>query len=365
MKKISVLIIDDSALMRNLVSKIISHESGMTVVGTALNGVIGLKKVEELQPDVITLDLEMPELDGIAFLRELHQRKIDTPVIILSSLAHAGAKITMQALSLGACDFVTKPSGSISLDIKDISKELCEKIYAHYHFYQKKKGALGSKEEERPLLDPKNPKKNSTWPKYTPPSKLYTPKILCIGASTGGPFALKSFLSGLSQDFPLPILIIQHMPKEFTGPFAESLNSICSLDVQEATDGAIIHPGKVYIAPGDMHMTMEDKKMVRVVRLNQQEPRNGHRPSVDVLFASAAKAYDGNVMAILMTGMGEDGAREMGTLFSKGAITIAQDRDSCVVYGMPKSAIEHHYVQYVMNLEEMPSRITEIIQQYY
>ncbi len=365
MKKICVLIIDDSALMRNLVSKIISHEPGMIVAGTALNGIIGLKKLEELNPDVITLDLEMPELDGIAFLKELHQRKIDIPVIILSSLAHAGAKITMQALDLGACDFVTKPSGSISLDIKDISKELCTKIYAHYHYYQKKKGQLGSKEEERPLLDPKNSNKSSAWPQYISPSKLYAPKVLCIGASTGGPFALKSFLSALPADFPLPILIIQHMPKEFTGPFAESLNSICALNVKEATDGDIIHPGKVYISPGDMHMTMEDKKMVRVVRLNQQAPCNGHRPSVDVLFASAAKVYDGNVMAILMTGMGEDGAREMGTLFSKGAITIAQDRDSCVVYGMPKSAIEHHYVQYVINLEEMPTRINEIIQQYY
>lgn len=366
-KKISVLIIDDSALMRNLVSKIINNETGLTVAGTALNGRAGLNKVEELNPDFITLDLEMPELDGIAFLKELRKRKIDTPVIILSSLAYTGARITIQAMDLGACDFVTKPSGSISLDISAISKELCEKIFIHYAYYQKKKGLslLASREEERPLLDPKNvQKKYAEWPRYTSQKNAQPPKVLCMGASTGGPFAIKSFLSQIPSDFPLPILIVQHMPKEFTGAFAESLNSICSLKVEEGTDGAIVHPGKVYIAPGNAHMILENKQMVRVIRLTEGPLRSGHRPSVDTLFASAAEIYEGAVLAILLTGMGEDGAREMGTLFHLGAITIAQDQYSSVVYGMPKIAIENGYAHHVLSLDEIPEKVNALVDQF-
>lgn len=365
MKNISVLIVDDSALMRNLVSKIINHEPGLNVVDTALNGRVALTKIDKLKPDVITLDLEMPELDGISLLKELKKRQIDTPIIILSSLAYAGAKITMQALDLGASDFVTKPSGSISLDISAIGKQLCEKIFTYYAYYQKKKGLslLASKEEDRPLLDPKNLQKHTDWPRYTPQKNTCMPKVLCIGASTGGPFALKSFLSHIPGDFPLPILIVQHMPKEFTAAFAESLNSICSLKVEEASDGAIVQPGKVYVAPGNAHMVLDQNNMVRVLRLTEDPPCNGHRPSVDVLFASAIRVFDGDVMVILLTGMGEDGAREMGNLYHRGAITIAQDQASCVVYGMPKIAIEHGYVQHVFSLDEMPEKVNHLVHQ--
>ncbi|MGL4523978.1 MAG: protein-glutamate methylesterase/protein-glutamine glutaminase [Spirochaetia bacterium] len=366
MKKISVLIVDDSALMRNLVTKIINNDPGLTVIGTAMNGKIALQKLEELKPDVITLDLEMPELNGIGFLKELGRRKIDMPIIVLSSLAKKGARITMQALDLGACDFITKPSGAISLDINEISKQLCEKIYAYFSHHAKKQGLalLGKKEEERPIFDPKNTQKEEEWPHYNtteiPIKKNITPKIVCIGASTGGPFAIKSFLSEIPGDFPIPIVIVQHMPKDFTAAFAESLNEICTLQVSEATEGMMVIPGKVIIAPGNLHMTIEDRNIARVIRLSSEVPRNGHRPSVDVLFESIAKIYGDSVIAILMTGMGDDGAKELGTLFRAGATTIGQNQLSCVVYGMPKIAAEHGYVQYLLPLEEIPAKVISL-----
>jgi two-component system, chemotaxis family, protein-glutamate methylesterase/glutaminase len=345
MEQISVLIVDDSALMRNVISKIIEETPDLYVAGRAMNGKFALQKIPKLKPDFIVLDLEMPEMNGIEFLKERKKRHIDIPVVILSSIARKGAQITMEALQLGASDFIMKPTETNSVNIKDVGSQLVELIRAY------------GKRTERPgrtAVAAEGPASRSGHPISVPERKeALKPHIIVLGISTGGPNALRHIFSELEgSDLP-PMLIVQHMPAGFTNEFAKSLDRISPLEIKEAQDGDLLKQGRVLIAPGNYHMIIEKKTLASVVRLTQTEQVNGHRPSADVLFSSAAQVFGNRVLAAIMTGMGRDGAAGIGKIYTKGGMTIAQDESSCIVYGMPRVAVEKGFIRQIVPLEKM------------
>jgi two-component system chemotaxis response regulator CheB len=385
------MICDDSALMRNLVGKMVENAEGLSLAGKAMNGKFLLQKIPKLEPDVIVLDLEMPEMSGIDFLKERKARGIDIPVVILSSVAQRGAKITMEAMSLGASDFILKPSGSVSEDIHKVEKQLVEMLWGYGIEYRrrKEKAPLPAKRpdeesgEKAPERPPARPSSIAEERRQKPPApgrregKQITPaappvsraeagdlEIVAIGISTGGPNALRSMFAEVAPDFPLPIVVVQHMPAGFTTEFAKSLDRVCPLEVKEASDGDVLKAGRVLICPGNYHIEVERRRLAGVVRLSQGELVNGHRPSADVLFASVAKHYGGKALAVIMTGMGKDGAKEIGSIHSKGGITVAQDRASSIVYGMPKVAAEMGHIQQIVPLSEMAGTLNTLAKQH-
>ncbi len=376
---IKALVVDDSALMRNLITKIVNGQPDLLAVGKAMNGSFALKKIDSLKPDIIILDLEMPEMNGIEFLKERSKRGIDIPVVILSSVATKGAKITMEALALGAADFITKPSGSVSTDIHVVGERLVDLLRAYGGRYRKiknqpmpevTKGKLipeePAEEKKEAFREPKAkdtaaaPRVKVEWETYTPQREPAKPEILAIGISTGGPNALRKMLAGISGDIEQPLVVVQHMPAGFTGEFAKSLDRICPLSVVEVEDGQILEGGTVYIAPGDYHFRVERKTLDAAARVEKGDAVNGHRPSVDVLFDSLAGQYQNRCAAAIMTGMGKDGARMLGKIYSEGGMTLAQDEDSCIVYGMPKVAVDHGYVRQVVPLHEMADVLSRL-----
>lgn len=387
MDTISVLVVDDSALMRNLISRIIDQAPDMQVAGKAMNGDFALQKIPLLNPDIIILDLEMPTMNGLEFLEERRKRGIDIPVLILSSIASKGAKITMDALSMGAADFITKPSGSISTDIHTVADQLQALIRAYGGKYAAAAGKQIPQPPEPPRArgtaqqdiqtetfetgateHPRSPETIASQQapreylvKSLPPLQAGTrPKtidVIVIGISTGGPNALRKMLAAVDRGLEVPIVVVQHMPAGFTNEFAKSLDRICPLDVKEAEEGDKLLPGRVLIAPGDYHIELRSSS----VHLSQDNAENGHRPSADVLFRSAARQFDNRCLAIIMTGMGRDGAKEIGTLFAKGAVTIGQDQASCVVYGMPKIAFDAGYLHKQVSLSHMADTIAAIV----
>jgi two-component system chemotaxis response regulator CheB len=338
-----VLVIDDSALMRKLISQMLEKDPSIEVVGTAMDGEFGLKKIEELNPHVVTLDLEMPRMDGMETLRQI-MRKHRVPVIIVSSHSTEGASSTFKALALGAFDFVAKPRDGASAQMADISNELIVKIKAAAK-------AQPPRMNTSPSFAPMRVEK-ATHPPTAPPSK-----VVAIGISTGGPNALQEMLSRLPADFPGTLLIVQHMPEGFTEMFARRLNECCGIQVKEAQSGDMLQAGRALICPGNRHMRVRRMPLGDVVLLSDEERVNGHRPSVDVLFKSVAQEMGPRALGVLMTGMGEDGAEGLGVMKATGAITIAQDESSCVVYGMPKAAIERGYAQRVVSLEMLPNTL--------
>jgi two-component system chemotaxis response regulator CheB len=375
----SVLVVDDSALMRNLVGKIISTTEDFSLAGTAMNGLFALQKLSQYKLDAIILDLEMPQMNGIQFLKEKKLKGNDVPVIILSSVARKGAEITMEALALGASDFITKPSGSVSMDINKVRDQLIEKIRAYGRQYRISRDLLPPPEpgsvhqdfresapgksfaeirQEIKHHETAVPVKPAPSPRQLRPAGSID--IIAIGISTGGPNALREVFSQLSPDIRQPILVVQHMPAGFTEAFAGSLDRICPLAVSEAKEGDIIKPGRVLIAPGDYHMEVEKKPLASVIRLSKSETVNGHRPSVDVLFSSIAKHYSNKALAVIMTGMGRDGAKEIGTIFIEGGRTIAQDETSSIVFGMPHAAIESGVIQQIVPLNNMAAAINSL-----
>lgn len=389
---ISVVVCDDSALMRNLVGKMVENADGLELAGKAMNGRFLLQKIPRLQPDVIVLDLEMPDMNGIEFLKERKSQGIDIPVIILSSIARRGAQVTMDALSLGASDFITKPSGSISEDIHLVEKQLVEMLKAYGRKYRRSTGARKTEPDgrggARPSVSaaptdagataappaapgagkaanaaaPPKATKVKIEPAVSPVSRAEAGpvEIIALGISTGGPNALRRVFADISADLPVPMVVVQHMPAGFTTEFAKSLDRICPLEVKEASDGDILKAGRILICPGDYHILVEKRRLAGVVRLSQGDLVNGHRPSADVLFASVAKQYGGGSMGVIMTGMGRDGAREIGAIHSKGGLTVGQDEESCIVYGMPKVAGEMGHLQYIISLDEMAATINRL-----
>jgi two-component system chemotaxis response regulator CheB len=353
-----VLVVDDSALMRNLITKMIENAPGLEVGATAMNGKFALQKLESLQPDVILLDLEMPEMNGIEFLEQRRIRKIDIPVIILSSIAERGAAITMEALNLGASDFVQKPSGSVSVDIHTVQEQVTRLLSAYGGAYRRRKGKRSILAESNAL--PETTFKNSPT---NPPAQLRRPantEIIAIGISTGGPDALRVVFSKLDADLKTPILVVQHMPPGFTNEFAKSLDKICPLTVKEADEGDAIQPGRILIAQGAKHLTVERRAAGSIVHLTDDPPVSGHRPSADVLFASVAMAYTNHALGVIMTGMGRDGAHQLGTIYKEGGMTLGQDEATAVVYGMPRVAYEMGHVMEQVPLEKMGPRICQV-----
>ncbi|HTX72828.1 MAG TPA: chemotaxis response regulator protein-glutamate methylesterase [Rectinemataceae bacterium] len=369
---VSVLVVDDSALMRNLISKIIEATPGLAVADRAMNGVFALQKIPRCDPDAIVLDLEMPEMNGIEFLKERKRLGIDVPVVILSSLAKKGAQVTMEALALGAADFVTKPSGSTSSDIHTVAGELARLLLAHGTQYRRQRGKqLRQLEFDAPerFFEPAPTlgRPATERPKAEPPKPLRAPgpiEIIAIGISTGGPNALREVFAGIDAELSQPVLVVQHMPPGFTEEFAKSLDRICPLEVKEAADGDLLKPGRVLIAPGDKHLLVERRSLGSVARLSDSAPVNGHRPSADVLFESVAKTYGNRALGVIMTGMGRDGARELGSIFREGGLTLGQDEASSVVYGMPKVAFELGHVTKQVKLSDMAEEISRIARQY-
>jgi two-component system chemotaxis response regulator CheB len=337
-KPVRVLVVDDSALMRKLIPRILEQEPSIEVVGTAIDGNFALKKIEDLSPQVITLDLEMPGLNGIDTLKEI-MRRWKLPVIVVSSHSTAGAAITLKALALGAFDFVAKPQ-DVWARMPEIAAELIKKIQAAAQ-------SAGVRPQFLPAEQPGKPVHK------LPP--LAPSHIIAIGVSTGGPNALQFLFSHLQPDFSGSILVVQHMPEGFTELFAKRLDDCCPIRVKEAQSGDLLVAGRALISPGNRHMRVKRLPLGNVVLLNEEAPVNGHRPSVDVLFRSVAEEFGSEAMAVLMTGMGEDGAAGLGEIRATGGLTVAQSEETCVVYGMPKAAIERGYAMRVAHLQELPN----------
>jgi two-component system chemotaxis response regulator CheB len=336
-KRVRVLVVDDSALMRKLISQILAKDHEIEVVGTAMDGAFGLKKVEELKPDAVTLDLEMPRMDGMEMLRQITRRS-GVPVIIVSALSTEGAMATFKALALGAFDFVAKPRDAASAHMDEIAMDLIAKI----------KAAARSKVRNLPaLVFPERPRGT----KGAPRPRKEPSRVVAIGVSTGGPNALQYLLAKLPGDFPGSIIVVQHMPEGFTSMFANRLDESCALEVKEAQSGDLLIAGRVLICPGDRHIKIRRMAMGNTVVLTDEPRVNGHRPSVDILFRSVAAEFGPRAFGVLMTGMGEDGAAGMGLIKHAGGMTMAQSEESCVVFGMPKAAIERGYAMRVVPLD--------------
>ena len=380
MDDIKVLIVDDSALMRSLIGKIVDGTAGLTVADKAMNGRFALQKLDRVQPDIIVLDLEMPEMNGIEFLRERKKLKIDIPVIILSSIAKEGARVTMDCLELGASDFVTKPSGSESANLATVASQLVEFLQAYGRQYQlKKQSVAGIKTTSaapaphyihtpHPQTAPQAPHTvvSGTSAFAAPPEKAEKPmqvrqpgklEIIAIGISTGGPNALREVFAELDPNLPQPIVVVQHMPPGFTYEFANSLNKICPLEVKEAQEGDLVKPGRILIAQGGKHLLVEKKPLGVIAHISDAPPQSGHRPSADVLFASVAEQFQNRALGIIMTGMGKDGAASLTRLYQEGSRTIGQDEASAIVYGMPRVAYEMGGVMEQVSLSNMASVI--------
>jgi two-component system chemotaxis response regulator CheB len=345
---------------------------GLMVAEKAMNGVFALQKIPRVNPDVICLDLEMPEMNGIEFLKERKKQGIEIPVVILSSIAEKGAAITMEALSLGASDFIQKPSGSISGDIHTVKDTLVPMLLGYGGAYRRSRGkkVLSPNEyvqkPEHPSPDLTAHLKLSGAPAVVPakpPVQIRKPgrtEIIAIGISTGGPDALRVVFANLDKDLSVPIVVVQHMPPGFTNEFAKSLDRLCPLDVKEAEEGDAIQSGRILIAQGNKHLEVDRKGMGAVVHLTDSPHVSGHRPSADVLFASVALAYQNHALGVIMTGMGRDGAQQLGTIYKEGGITIGQDEATAVVYGMPRVAWEMGHVTEQVSLKKMARRICDI-----
>jgi len=369
----SVLVVDDSAMMRSLVGRIVESDPQTRLAGKAMNGRFALQKLDTLKPEVIILDLEMPEMNGIEFLHERRKRGIDIPVVVLSSLATKGAKVTMEALALGASDFVLKPSGSVSTDIHIVADQLLELVKSLGAEYRIRHGepaaradtATTTVPQARPAVRPA-PRPEPVVPPIIqrPPIEPGPIDLVALGISTGGPNALRKVFALIPADLPAPIVVVQHMPAGFTTEFAKSLDRVCAMTVTEAQDGDRLEDGHAYIAPGDHHVTVTWSAGSGRLHINQDAPRNGHRPSADVLFASVAEHYGNRALGVIMTGMGKDGAAELGSILKKGGITVGQDAGSSVVYGMPKVAWEMGHVQYQASLPEMAEMITKLVSEH-
>jgi len=345
--KIKVLVIDDSAVIRHLLTEILNEADDIEVVGTAQDPIFAMNKIVNLMPDVITLDVEMPRMDGLTFLEELMKTN-PIPVLMVSALTQKGCETTLRALELGAVDYVTKPGIDVSNGIINLSAEIIGKVRIAAKAKIRVKGqGLKVKEKEKPahVTLPLDPSRMAT-----------TDKIIAIGASTGGTQAITEVLTVLPESAP-GIVIVQHMPPVFTRSFAERLNSMTRLDVKEATTGDRILRGTALIAPGDKHMTIRRNGAMYYVDITDGPMVNFVRPSVDVLFRTVAKHAGRNAVGVILTGMGDDGARGLLEMKNAGAFTVAQNEESSVVFGMPKRAIEIGAVDRVESLDKIPEVI--------
>ncbi|MGQ9855159.1 MAG: protein-glutamate methylesterase/protein-glutamine glutaminase [Fervidobacterium sp.] len=342
-EKIKVMIVDDSPFMRMILKDIIDKEPDMELVAAAKDGMEAVELALKHKPDVITMDVEMPKLNGIEALKEIIKRA-PSRIIMVSSLTEEGAEITLLALELGAVDFVTKPSGSVSMDFRKMGPELVQKIrdamkISLNQVMLRRKPLAGLKVKT-----------------------MVSGKIVVIGSSTGGPRSLDLVIPALPKEFPAPILLVQHMPPGFTKSLAQRLDRISALTVKEAEDGDVLKPGWVYVAPGDTHMGIKYQDRKGIIYLDKKtEKINNVRPAVDYTLDKVAEIYKENTVAVILTGMGKDGTKgAFKVKFFKGTV-IAESQETCVVYGMPKSVVEEGYADFVLPADKIPEKLVEII----
>jgi two-component system chemotaxis response regulator CheB len=346
-ERIRVLVVDDSVVIRRLVTHALEQDPLIEVVGAASNGVIGLQRIPQFNPDVLTLDIEMPEMDGLEMLRRVRREYPQLRVIMFSTLTERGAAITLEALTLGADDYVTKASNEGSLDrsMARLREDLVPKIRQFFHVPGQSRAAT------RP-----EPAHVAAAPPVWRGTKV-RPKVVVFGVSTGGPTALGAILPELPAGFPLPVLVVQHMPPLFTRLLAERLHSTCRLPVEEASQGESVDAGKILIAPGDFHMKVAARDSRVCVSLDQSPPQNSCRPAVDALFASIGEVYGGAAIAVILTGMGLDGLRGAQILKAQGASIVAQDEASSVVWGMPGAVVSAGLADRVLPLDQVVPEI--------
>lgn len=343
---IKVLVVDDSALMRHVLSDILDSDPDIDVVGVAADPYIAREKIKRLNPDMITLDVEMPKMDGLQFLRNI-MRLRPMPVLMVSSLTQAGAAVTLEALEIGAVDFVAKPEIDIAQGLRDYAEELIAKVKMTAAAKVMRRSFSDEQERRtaRPILTPADPLNFRT-----------TDRVLAIGASTGGTEAIREVLSGLPADTPGTV-IVQHIPGMFSGPFARRMDGCSAMVVREAIDGERILQGHAYIAPGDQHLRIRRDGARYYCQLDSGPPVNRHRPSVDVLFQSVAEQVGRNAVGVLLTGMGKDGAEGMKAMLDQGATTLIQDEASSVVWGMPGAAMKLGAAQEALPLKRIAARL--------
>jgi two-component system, chemotaxis family, protein-glutamate methylesterase/glutaminase len=369
-----VLIVDDSAIYRNLIQKAIGNETDIEIVGSVGSGKEALQKIGMLKPDVVTLDVEMPGMDGLETLNRIQDEAAKSPalsnvgVIMVSAFTRKGAEITIQALEAGAFDFVAKPeTGSVEESMEILRRQLLVKIRHHaISSLRKQSVRRGIGKEGKVTMGEAahlRPAAKAPMAKPHRVKRTKTVRAVLIGVSTGGPKALVKMLPQLCLKISLPIMIVQHMPPTFTKSLADTLNSRCRHTVKEIGGEETVASNTVYLAPGGKHMLLMKSGAAagpEQVLVNEQPPVNGFRPSVDVLFRSAASVYGGDVVAVILTGMGSDGTRGLGTLKRNGAYTIAQDEDTSVVWGMPQSAIEAGHIDEVLPLEQIAEAVEKV-----
>lgn len=346
MRNIKVLVVDDSLLMRTILLDLISSEKGMEVIATAKNGLEGVQMTEKFRPDVVVMDIQMPQMDGLTAL-SLIMEKTPTPVIILSSMDAKDANIVLESLERGAVDFISKPvSVGIALfdsdEIRRLSTVIRNAVYANISL-------------PKPVKVSKKPKAK----KKKAPSLIQP--IIAIGASTGGPVRISELLSNFPKHLPAYVLIVQHMPPGFTKMFAERLAGATGLNVVEAKEGELLTPGKVILAPGDHHMVVKKQGSRYIINLNEGPRVHNVRPAVDITMESVAQVFGPNVIGVLLTGMGSDGAKGMLAIKRKGGFTIAEDESSCVIYGMPKAAIALGCIDFKLPIQKIPTEIMDLL----
>lgn len=378
MEKVRVIVVDDSAFMRKAISDMIESCADFEVIAKFRDGRELVEKVDKFNPDLITLDVHMRDLDGLATLKELKKMGKNYPIIMLSSATTEGSELTLECLDNGAITFITKPSGSISLDIDKVKERLIDEIKgitsnirvnkSNIHMRQitsNKESEIENKIKDRRVnaqLSQRKEINNSEKPspminnKVIPKNKKIDAVV--IGASTGGPKALQQVLTKLPANLNVPVFVVQHMPEGFTKVFAERLNKVCNLNVTEAEDGMSINRNTIYIAKGGSHMIIDSS--IRV-SLNKEPSIWGVRPAVDKLFESASKVYGGNLLSVVLTGMGKDGAEGSKRIKDCGGITISEDKSTCTIYGMPKAAYETGKIDLVLPLDQISNKITEIV----
>jgi len=339
MKKLRVLVIDDSAFMRKLISEILNSDSEIEVVGKASNGLDGIEKVKKLKPDVVTLDIKMPDISGLDVLNEIMD-KFPTPVVIISAYAKKGSYEAIQAFEYGAVEVVAKPSGEISMDLKDVKEDIILAVKIASKVDVKKLAVVKS---GKVLKGPSKSKK----------------ELLVIGASTGGPQAVSRVLSSLPENFPVPIIVVQHMDGNFTSLFAQRLNSKSQLEVREARSGDVLKRGNVYVVPGDYHLEVVKKEKKAVVKLVKKKEKE--LCSINRAIESSVDVFEDGMIAVILSGMGCDGSEGVRKMKKRGGVSIVQDEDTCVVFGMPKEVIENKDADFVLPLDKISGKIVELL----
>ena len=357
-ERIRVLVVDDSVVIRRLVTHALEEDPALDVVGAASNGSIALLRIPQLNPDILTLDIEMPEMDGLETLKRVRRDYPQLRVIMFSTLTERGAAVTLEALTLGADDYVAKASNEGSLDrsMARLREELIPKIKQFFHLPASSRAVTWPDADYGPaatMVCRTTPVQQSI--------KLRQPKVVVIGVSTGGPTALGTILPELPAGFPLPVLVVQHMPPLFTRLLAERLHSACRMPVEEAIQGSLVEAGKILIAPGDFHLRVASSGGGVRVCLDQSPPLNSCRPAVDALFTSIGEVYGGAVIAVILTGMGQDGLRGTEILKAQGASVLAQDETSSVVWGMPGAVVNAGLADRVLPLDQVVPVILRMV----